>query len=167
MWTLYSITLYVSSPLFSALSGCYLNCFLGPLSCMRELRQIGISGPKCPTSSPSVGCLATTASTSWTKNTSCYSPRVLSGVMTNASTVALKMQREEGVSDTSGRPAVSWRFLWSNKRLRIPFSDLRGRGLSSVNHLDDLAGHAEWTGQSFRLTESDEWFETAGSMWAS
>lgn len=71
--------------------------------------------------------------------------------------VALKMQREGGVSDTSGRLTVSRRFdVWSNKRLRIPFGDLRGRDLSAVNHLDDLAGRAERTGQSLKLIESHE-----------
>uniref|UniRef100_A0A3P8TPC7 Phosphodiesterase 2A n=1 Tax=Amphiprion percula TaxID=161767 RepID=A0A3P8TPC7_AMPPE len=69
-------------------STCCLNCFLGPPSFTREWQQIVSSGPKCPTSSPSVGCQATTAWTSWTRSTSCCSPRGLSGAMTTASMVA-------------------------------------------------------------------------------
>lgn len=164
--TLHGLTITNSScaPLSSALPGCYLNCFLGPLSCTREWRQIGSSGPRCLTSSPSVGCLATTAWTSWTRSMSCCSPRVHSGATTTASMVALTMQREGGVSDDSGLLTVSWSFLRSNERPRIPFLGPDREGSRCCQSLRCLASHVEWTGQSFRPVESNKWLETSGSI---
>lgn len=131
-------------PLFCVPIGCCLSCFLQPLSCTRQWQQTGSSGPKCPTSSPSVDYLATTAQTSWTRSMSFCRPRVHSGATTTASTVALMMPMEGGVSDI-GDPllTVPEDFLWSNKRLCIPFQRPRKERSLCCRSLRCLAGHAD------------------------